>query len=268
MLNKTIFVSYILMMKNFLSYLLVLILIVASFYYADKISSLVINKSSLMKEINNKKSNYEKEYVNAVITDNYIVPGVNGLKVNVLESYYNMKRENLFQKDKIVFNEIVPEVSLEQNKKYIINKANYIKGGVAILIYNNEEVLKSIDKLDITRLVDTNLFSKKSIFEQINYDKNNFEKVDKLLKDNNLNKEICIVENNIDKYCLNNNYYLVKPTYNINNSNIYLKENISSGDIIFIDDNLSLSNFKLLLISLKYHDLKVYSLSKLISEKK
>ena len=97
MLNKTIFVSYILMMKNFLSYLLVLILIVASFYYADKISSLVINKSSLMKEINNKKSNYEKEYVNAVITDNYIVPGVNGLKVNVLESYYNMKRENLFQ---------------------------------------------------------------------------------------------------------------------------------------------------------------------------
>ena len=94
------------MMKNFISYILVLFLIIASFYYADKISSFIINKSDLMTQINSKKTLYERSYIDAIKYDEYIIPGLNGQVVNTLESFYNMKKYHTFLKDKLVYNEV------------------------------------------------------------------------------------------------------------------------------------------------------------------
>ena len=255
------------MMKNFVSYIFVLFLIISSFYYADKISSFIINKSDLMTQINKKKSLYEKSYIDAIKYDEYIIPGLNGQVVNTLESFYNMKKYHTFLKDKLVYNEVSPSISIEQNKNLIINKANPLKNSISILVENNNEVLEYSKNLDITKLINLSTFSSKTKHDQINIDIENYEKVNDLLDKNNMNKKICLIFKNSDNYCKNKDYYIVKPTYTISNSNIYIKDKVQSGDIIYISDELSLDNYKILLISLNYHDLKVISLSKLISEK-
>lgn len=255
------------MMKNFVSYILVLFLIIASFYYADKISSFIINKSDLMIQINNKKYLYEKSYVDAIKYDEYIIPGLNGKVVNTLESFYSMKKYHTFLKDKLVYSEISPNISIEQNKNLIINKANPLKNSVSILIENNNEVLEYSKNLDITKLITLSSFSSKIKNDQINIDIENYEKVNNLLDKNNMNKKVCLIFENDDNYCKNKDYYIVKPTYIISNKNIYIKDKIQSGDILYISDDLSLDNYKILLMNLNYHDLKIISLSKLISEK-
>lgn len=255
------------MMKNFISYILVLFLIIASFYYADKISSFIINKSDLMTQINSKKSLYERSYIDAIKYDEYIIPGLNGQEVNTLESFYNMKKYHTFLKDKLVYNEVSPKVSIEQNKHLIINKANPLKKSVAILVKNNDEVLEYSKNLDITKLINLSSFSSKTKNDQINIDIENYDKVNSLLDKNNMNKKICLIFENYDNYCKNKDYYIVKPTFTISNNNIYIKDKIQSGDILYISDDLSLDNYKILLITLNFYDLKVISLSKLISEK-
>ena len=61
---------------------------------------------------------------------------------------------------------------------------------------------------------------------------------------------------------------LVKPSYEIGNNNIYIKDKITSGDIILISDDLKVEYYKEILKTLNYKDLKVYKLSYLISEKR
>lgn len=247
-------------------YILLFFTTVLLFYITDKISILNINKSLLMKEIKQDKINYEVKNIDAVINNNYIIPGLNGLKVSEVESYYNM--HNIYNKDKLIFIETKPKISIENNKNLIINKGNYIKKGVSILVKNNKDIINYSKNINITLLVNYNNFDKNSSFEQINIDYENYDKLNKLLNKNSLNKNICIVFENIESKCLNKAVYLVKPTYEINNINIVKKDKIISGDIIMISDDLSLTNFKLLLNSIKYYDLKIYSLSKLISEKR
>ena len=72
----------------------------------------------------------------------------------------------------------------------------------------------------------------------------------------------------VDDECYKKGYYLVKPTYEINNNNIYIKDKITSGDIILISDDLKVEYYKAILKTLNYNDLKVYKLSYLISEKR
>ena len=67
----------------------------------------------------------------------------------------------------------------------------------------------------------------------------------------NLVKKYCLVK--ISNYLKNNNFS--NELYNINN-----------GSIIFIDDNLTLENYKILLEYLYSKDLKIVYLSELIQE--
>ena len=69
------------------------------------------------------------------------------------------------------------------------------------------------------------------------------------------------------KLLKNRNYYIVKPSIAINNSNIYSSLNlIGNGSIVFIDNNLSLDNFKLLIKTINNKDLNMVYLSKIIEE--
>ena len=52
-----------------------------------------------MKSINEHKSKYEEQYVNAIIDNVYIIPGINGIEVDKLNSYYEMKKEDSFNKE-------------------------------------------------------------------------------------------------------------------------------------------------------------------------
>lgn len=254
-------------MKKYVSYILILFLLVGSFYYADKVSTFIINKSHLMKTVKKNKDKYEVKSVDAIVTDEYIIPGIEGKTINEIESYYNMKKYNTFVSDKIIYKSIMPSISLEKNKDLIIKKANPLKNGVSILVQNNKDVIDYSKNLDITLLVNEKTFNKDILNEQIN-DGQNFNKTNDILNKYSKNKKICIINKYQNEDCYKNGYYLVKPTYEINNSNIYIKDNITSGDIILISDNLKLDYYKSILRLLNYNDLKVYKLSYLISEKR
>lgn len=255
-------------MKVYIKYIGLLFLIVFSFYYTDKISMMMIYKSDLMQEIISKKNEKEVSSIDAIINGEYIVPGLNGLRINELDSYYKMKKDYTYVNSKLVFYEEEPRVSIEDNKNLIINRANKKKKGVSIIIDNNKNIEEYAvrNKLNINKLITYNTFNKKSQLEQLNNEVDS-QKLDILLDKYKLNNNICLINDGNKNYCVEHNKFLVKETYYIDNETIIDYE-VTSGDILLISDNLSLSNFKILLKKINYRNIDIKYLSELISEKR
>ncbi|WP_244906725.1 polysaccharide deacetylase family protein [Neobacillus soli] len=80
------------------------------------------------------------------------IPGYNGLEVNIKASYKKMKASNDFDKNKVVYKEISPNVHLEDLEPQPIYRGNPQKPMVALLInvaWGNEyipEILKILNK--------------------------------------------------------------------------------------------------------------------------
>ncbi len=256
-------------MKSLFKYMGIAAILFGGFYYTEKMSNIVINNSSLVNEINKSSGDYNVEAVSAVITKDYIIPGLNGYAVNVLKSYNNMRYLDTFNSYYLEYDKIVPEVSIENNKDKIIKYGNESKRSVSLIIKDNIDVLNYSVKqnLSITRLIDNKTFDSSNRYEQINNDYLEYNKVETMLNNNNINQNICYVDNNIKDICLKNKKYLVEASLILNNYNLAsVKDKIRSGYIIYINDNVNLTNFKLLLNEINYHDLKIINLSELISE--
>ena len=116
-------------------------------------------------------------------------------------------------------------------------------------------------------LITKETYSKNSYFEQINNDYSNYKELDKTLKKNKINTNICVLDNNNSnlKFCKSKKKYLVKPEIFLDKTNIIeAKEALSSGSIIYIKDATYLD---CLVEYIKSKDLKIVPLSELISEK-
>ena len=73
-------------------------------------------KDPIYETIETVKKDYETSSVNGIIYDEYIIPGIIGKEVNVMESFQNMKYIGAFEENELVFNEIYPTISLADNK--------------------------------------------------------------------------------------------------------------------------------------------------------
>lgn len=258
-------------MKNLFKYIGISSILLFSFYYTEKMSNIVINNSDLVGMINDNSKYYNVKAVSAEIDGNYIIPGLNGSNVNVLKSYNNMKMLDTFNSYYLVYDKVLPEISLENNKSKIIKNGNINKNAVSLIIKDNLEILEySKEKnINITRLIDINSYNKKATYEQINNDIDNFDNVEKLLNNNNINKNICYISNEVKDVCLDKEKYLVEATVKLNNYNLSnIKDNIKSGYIIYVNDNVSLTDYKILVRQIYYQDLNIISLSKLITEER
>lgn len=258
-------------MKTFFKYLGICSILLFSFYYTEKVSNIVINNSSLVNQINENMNEYSIKAVNAEIDGNYITPGINGTIVNVLKSYNNMKMLDVFNSYYLIYDKVIPDVSLENNKNKIIKNGNKIKKSVSIILKDNQEILDySISKnININRLITLDTYEKNAKYEQINNDINNYEKVEKLLNNNNINKNICYINDNLIDTCKSKDKYLVETEKVLNNYNLSeIKKTIESGDIFYINDNVSLIDFKILLKQIYYQDLEIIKLSTLITEER
>ena len=113
------------MLKKYISYLGIIALACFSFYYTDKAVDIVKRNDPIMKEIIKNKEKYLVNSVNATIDKDEIIPGINGIKVNVDKSYENMKKNNTYNEKLYVFDEIIPDLSLiDSYDKYIISGNN------------------------------------------------------------------------------------------------------------------------------------------------
>ncbi len=258
-------------MKSLFKYIGIITVFLFGFYYTEKMSNIVVNNSSLVSQINENSKDYNISPVSAIIEDNYIIPGLNGYSVNVLKSYNNMRFLDSFNPYYLEYNEVTPNVSLENNKDKIIKYGNQNKNSVSIIIENNQEIIEYAKekKIKITRLIDHNSYDKLSYYEQINNDYEQFNKVETMLNNANINKNICFINNNILDICKKNKKYLVEASLTLNNYNLSnIKESIKNGYIIYINDKVNLADFKILVRQIYYQDLNIIYLSELITEQR
>ena len=133
-------------MRKYYQYLGLALIMVFSFYYTEKIALIVLNKNPLMQEINQEKVNYEEAFVNASIEGDYIIPGINGLLVNARESFYNMQELEVFNQYYLVYEQVKPEISLEDNKDKIINKGNAKLKQVSFILEDTSSISEYLEE--------------------------------------------------------------------------------------------------------------------------
>ena len=246
----------------------ILSLVVFSFFLTDFVTELAIKSNPLYKTIKDNSSNYSCKSVNATIDNNTIIPGISGKEINELESFLNMKDFGEFNKNYLIYEYISPDISIENNKDKIIISGNKSIRSVSLLIKNNVSIIKYLNENSIkySKLVKLNDTLDK---ENINIEgiEKDFKDLNTLLKKKELNKKICLLDYSNIKVCKDLKYYVVKHNYEISNSNIYnVISNIENGNIILINDNLSLENFKLFLNKAKSKDMEFKYLSEIIKE--
>lgn len=220
------------MSKNF-KVVGIVFLMIFSFYYTDKIALYVQNNTPLKKEIMVFKDKNVVPSINAELKDNGIIPGVNGLKVDVDKSYKKMKATNVFNKQKIIYEEVKPEISIMENTDKIIIGGNKAKNSLSIIINSDSNIGNILTEYGI----------KYDYIGKTNY---------------------CILVNN---NCENDKRLKVKPTIIMNNTNfIKYIGTIDRGDIIYINDNLDEIYIDILKKHIRYYNIKSLSLYEHLSE--
>lgn len=256
-------------MKDFYKYFGIVAIMLFSFYYTEKIALMMRKKDPIYETINVFAEDSNTKSINATIKNNTIIPGINGLTVNIDKSFQKMKSFGAFNKYYLIFEQIKPEISLEDNKDKIITKGNSKKKSVALILEETGEISEYLKKIEVNAsiLITTESFQRDSFLEQINNDSKKEKEVDSLLDSIKQNKKICIINNYNENQCRKNNKYLVKPSLELTNYNIAsIKGKIESGDIILIKKGVTLNDVKILLQQIYYKGLEPTNLSSLILE--
>ena len=140
-----------------------------------------------MQSIHEEKDNYEEDFVNALIDGDYIIPGINGLEVNARESFYKMQELDTFNQYYLVFDQIKPEISLQDHKDKIIYQGNSKLKKVSLILSEEGEISEYLkaNQYKANLLVNLNTYQKNNYFEVINNENEAFLSLENTL---NLNK--------------------------------------------------------------------------------
>jgi len=180
-----------------------------------------------------------------------------------------MKDFGEFNKNYLIYETIKPKISLEDNKEKVIISGNKSKRNISILIDNNIDIIDYCNNNNIkyTKLLkmEDDLINKDNV--NIESDIEKFNDLNTIMNKKNLNNNICLINYSNIKECVDNKYYLVKYSLEINNNNINNKlSKVDNGDIIYINDHLSKENFIVLTKFINSKDLKIIYLNDLIKE--
>ena len=268
--------------------LLIILLLLFSFFYTNKSISIIRNQDPLMKEIINNKSKFEIKSVNAIIKNNTIIPGKKGKEVDLEKTYTKMKQYGTYNESLTVFKETKPTVSIEDNyDKYITsgNKDNKnisfifkveedtnLNKLLSILNYHNIQVTLFIDGL-YKENNDLNNLSNHQI-ELLSYN-NNIDEItftsalSYLSYKTNKNPKYCLEDdNNIINLCKNLNLHTIKPTLIVEKDPYKeIKNNLKNSSIILIPiNNYIYDNLSTSILYIKSKGYNFLTLSDLLSE--
>ena len=243
-----------------------------SFYYTEKIAIIMQNKSPIMQNIKEVENKYIEIATNATVEGEYITPGIMGRMVNKTKSFVNMKAFGIFNEYYLIFDDVKPDISLEDNKDKIIKEGNKEKKAVTYLLEEGQGSIKKYleeQKIPASLLVTEKSYKNNNYFEQINNDIEKYKNVESLLNKNNQNKNICYVKKINKEFCKKEQKYLVEETFSLGATNIVeAKSKLKNGAIIFIKNSATLENFKILQKEVYFKGLEVIPLSEMITEKK
>ena len=282
------------MFKTFGKLLSLLLLLVISFIYTNKVYSEAKNTSPLMKEIIKYKTKNDIKYKDGIISNDELIIGLSGLNINIDESYRNMKDNKKFNKDKIVYDDIHPKLSITNTYDYYITNGNTNKRNTSIILkINNDKELDEILKYDNLYNIKLNLFIDGNLieantdyvtklynkgYEIYNLGYNNKYSNAKVTITNNLiegitNKKTlyCLNENKNDAYlkvCKKHKMLSITPS--LNNPDIKdIKNNLTNGCIIsYTLKTFDFDNLSLIIKVIKSRGYNIVSLEENITEKR
>lgn len=255
-------------MKRILEYLGLFAILIFSFYYTNKAAILARNANPIMKNINEVKESKTVSSIDAVIEDNYIIPGLNGKVVNELDSFNKMRPYNIFNEYYLVYDQVPPKISLDSNKDKIIINGNKEKKEVALIVDSNKDVINYLEQKEIKYSLLVTMENTIYKGELINNENIKFNELDKELTKKEMNKQICLVNSSVNlKECKKRNYYLVEAQ-ELNKANLAsFKDKIENGSIIKINKGLTSLEIETVVNYIKSKGLEIVYLSELISEK-
>lgn len=268
--------------------LLIILLLLFSFFYTNKSISIIRNQDPLMKEIINNKSKFEIKSVNAIIKNNTIIPGKKGKEVDLEKTYTKMKQYGTYNESLTVFKETKPTVSIEDNyDKYItsgnkdnknisfifkVEKDTNINKLLSILNYHNIQVTFFIDGLYIENNNLNNLSNHQ--IELLSYN-NTIDEItftsalSYLSYKTKKSPKYCLEDNNnIINLCKDINLHTVKPTLIIEKDPYKeMKNNLKNSSIILIPiNNYIYDNLSTSILYIKSKGYNFLTLSDLLSE--
>lgn len=263
-----------------------------SFFMTEKTTTVVNNMDDIMISIKENADKYKNEYIDAVINDDTIIPGVKGKIVNINKSYKNMKINGYYSDKLYVYDYEKPKISLEDNiDKYII-KGNPSKRMISLVFIvgandNIDSILNIINNYNVksTFFVDPTFFTNNiELIENMinmghnigiytnNYNDYNFEWLDVIIKKVNKQKYgFCYnINNNIDNLniCKLKNNYTIKPIVISEKTPLVdIKNNLESGNILSLKINSELKKeLSTIIIYIKSKGLTITNLEENILE--
>lgn len=268
--------------------ILIILLLLFSFFYTNKSISIIRNQDPLMKEIINNKSKFEIKSVSAIIKDNTIIPGKNGKEVDLEKTYTKMKQYGTYNESLTVFKETKPTISIEDNYDKLITSGNKdyknisfifkveedtnLNKLLSILNYHNIQVTFFIDGLYIENN-DLNNLSNHQI-ELLSYN-NTIDEItftsalSYLSYKTKKSPKYCLEDNNnIINLCKDINLHTVKPTHIIEKDPYKeMKKNLKNSSIILIPiNNYIYDNLSTSILYIKSKGYNFLTLSDLLSE--
>lgn len=281
--------------KPYLTVIGICLLTVFSFYYTNKLIEFSKSKDPIMIEIMKNKDDYNKLSIDALINNNYITPGSEGLEVDVDKSYTKMKKLGKYNDNLYVYDVVKPTISIKDNyNKFVINgnttkkevslifKVNDLKNieNINKILFNNNVSATFFidgnikdDNINILKILDEsnnyfgNLgYNKKYSIKTIKYTNALLDRID----DDNHN--YCYVEKddiNVLKTCSEVKMYTIKPMVV---SNIfpftYIKQNLENGKIFSLDTNsYTLKQLDLIIKYVRQKGYDFVTLEEILNEK-
>lgn len=269
-------------MKKFFKYLGIAILLSISFFYTEKTASVVKELDDIMINIREIAKTHKIEPVEAIISNNTIIPGINGSEIDINKSYREMRYIGKYNEKFLEYKPIYIKNKLEDNfDKYIIS-GNKLKKEVSLvfIVENNDDITKSLNILKKNNITATFLFSgiwfennnekvynvanSKHIIGSIgyNYSYNNssYPWLDNVIKRVSKQKNsYCLrIDEESLKICSDHKNYTIDSDIILDNPLINTKQKLGNGSILIYKLNTYLENELELII--KYIDSKGLSL--------
>ena len=243
--------------------IITIFLFIFSLVYLNNAINFIQENDKLMNEIKEKKANYYQKPINAIITKNTMIPGLKGKEINIKKSYQRMKKINNFQESLLVFNEILPTKSINNNyDKVIISGNTNIKQVSIILNITDEYLFNSIDKI----LKSNNVYA--NILESSNYSLTNTNFQNSISENYLPFTTYCLTNKiEIEENCLINHKYTllgynIPPPFLSNTKSI-----LKNGLILQYEFNKNnYYDLNLIIKYLKNNEYKIVSLDVLVKE--
>lgn len=279
------------MFKNTIKLVSLFLLLLLSFIYTDKVFNEARGNDPLMKEVISYKRAHDVKPVEPKIKDDEMILGMSGLIINEEKSYKNMKEDDSFNKQKLVYDKTKPNTSITKTYDYYIT--NGISKNMVSIIFkvnnstNVSELLSLLAKTNVTVnfFIDGSYLEKnvETAFSMVNLN----SEIYNLGYDNKYSKSMISVTNNLIEsitlkdslFCLNeiknDNYkdicaskkMLTLSPKLVNPSITDLKKDLSKGVMIVYDlDEFDTSKFNFIISVIESRGYKIKGLSKLINE--